>query len=88
MLLIGTLVRDTFQAARSLADEENRYLALACFGAEGALLSHSLVDFNLYIPANAMFFAWICAIGGGLQDSEPSSLGTPLLDPGVSNVFK
>jgi hypothetical protein len=32
-----------------------------------AILIHSLVDFNLYMPAEAMVFAWIC----GLAASSP-----------------
>ncbi len=27
---------------------------------------HSLADFNMYIPANAMILAWICGISAGL----------------------
>jgi hypothetical protein len=44
------------QAARS------SYVALACLGALGAILLHSLVDFNLYIPANATVAAWVAGL--------------------------
>ena len=39
-----------------------RYLAIACLGSLAAILLHSFVDYNLYMPANAMTVAWICAI--------------------------
>ncbi|WP_180538047.1 O-antigen ligase family protein [Nevskia soli] len=44
----------------------NRYLACACAGAFSAIALHSLSDFNLYIPANAVVFAWILGISAGL----------------------
>lgn len=37
-------------------------LALGLAGGMAALLLHSLTDFNLYIPANAMTLAWICGL--------------------------
>ncbi len=40
-----------------------RALALGSFGAVVALLVHSVADFNLYIPANALVFAVILGIG-------------------------
>ncbi len=36
-----------------------RWLGLACFGSLTAILVHSVVDFNLYVPANAAVLAWI-----------------------------
>jgi len=35
-------------------------LAVGVLGATAALGVHSLADFNFYIPANAMAFAWLC----------------------------
>jgi O-antigen ligase len=43
-----------------------RSIALACFGALVAILVHSLADFNLYIPSNAMLVSWICGMIAGL----------------------
>ncbi|HXW14884.1 MAG TPA: hypothetical protein VEN79_10275, partial [Terriglobia bacterium] len=40
--------------------------AVACAGALAAILVHSLADFNLYIPANAMLLAWISGMVAGL----------------------
>jgi O-antigen ligase len=41
-------------------------LGLAATGALTAILLHSLVDFNLYVPANALLFTWVAAISAGL----------------------
>jgi len=41
-------------------------LGLAATGALAAILLHSLVDFNLYVPANALQLTWIAAISAGL----------------------
>lgn len=45
---------------------EVRFLAIACTGGMTALLLHSFGDFSLYVPANAMVFAWIAGISAGL----------------------
>ena len=44
------------------ADENRRLLLVACVGSFTAIGLHSLVDFNLYIPANAMTLAWIAGV--------------------------
>ncbi len=48
-----------------------------------AILIHSLVDFNLYIPANAMVLAWV----GGMATS-PAMLRSPAVwkVPGVPEI--
>jgi len=56
----GRAVRHAIRLRRSPA----AYLALATAGGLTALAIHSLADFNLYIPANAMAAAWL----GGLAD--------------------
>ena len=48
-----------------------RWLGLACFGSLAAILVHSVVDFNLYVPANAAVLAWICGLVAGLRPSSP-----------------
>jgi len=45
-----------------IPDPNGRYLALACLGSLTAILLHSMADFNLYIPANAMVVAWIAGL--------------------------
>ncbi|MEX2301488.1 MAG: O-antigen ligase family protein [Bryobacterales bacterium] len=44
-------------------------LALACAGSMTAILAHSLVDFNLRIPANGMVFFWVLGICAAWRDS-------------------
>ena len=41
-------------------------VALACIGSVVAIGIHSAADFNLYIPANSMQFAWILGIASAL----------------------
>ena len=43
-----------------------RYLALACVIAINSLALHSIVDFNLYIPANALAFALVLGVAAAL----------------------
>jgi O-antigen ligase len=57
--LAFSIVRAAFLGAVRLPGAQARYLAVACAGALAAIGLHSFVDFNLYIPANAMLLAWI-----------------------------
>jgi O-antigen ligase len=43
-------------------DENRRLLLVACAGSFAAIGIHSFVDFNLYIPANAMILAWLAGV--------------------------
>jgi O-antigen ligase len=45
-----------------VTDENRRLLLVACAGSFMAIAIHSLVDFNLYIPANGMILAWIAGV--------------------------
>ena len=45
---------------------DSRYLALGCLVSMHSLALHSLVDFNLYIPANALAFAWVLGVAAAL----------------------
>ena len=59
-----------YKTIRAILEEETidgHYLAIGCLGSMLAMLLHSLVDFNLQIPANALTMAWICGIPLGLQ---------------------
>jgi O-antigen ligase len=55
--------RGAFSGAKS----SKRYFAIACVGALITILMHSFTDLNLYIPANAMLFAWISGVVGSLS---------------------
>ena len=57
-----SIVRTTLRKAVVSQGPEGRYFAVACAGALAAILLHSLADFNLYIPANAMLLAWIAGM--------------------------
>lgn len=72
--LAFSVVRLAVHGAVKSADSEMRYFAVACAGALAAILLHSLADFNLYIPANAMLLAWIAGMTAGnrLQASRMS----------------
>ena len=47
--------------------------AAACSGL--ALLVHGLADFNLYIPANLLTFAWVAGITAGLVRTSKATAG-------------
>lgn len=64
------LVVRCFQAAVAASHSpqfSTRMLGLGCFGALAAIALHSLVDFNLYVPANAMFVVWIASVAEGIR---------------------
>ncbi len=55
------------------ANPGHRWLSAACFAALAALAVHSLADFNLYIPVNAMIAAWIAGIAVALRQIDDRS---------------
>jgi O-antigen ligase len=57
----------SFRAALQRPQSETGYLAMACSAAILAILIHALVDFNLYIPANAMVLSWILGVSSALS---------------------
>ena len=93
-LLAGLLLITLFFAAVRAAgrsEPETRWLGLATTGAMTAILLHSLADFNLYIPANAMCLAWITGIAAGLEFSchpRPArpGLGSPRILEAKSQI--
>jgi O-antigen ligase len=60
--LAFSVVRIALRCARKSSDPEARYFAVACLGALSTIALHSLADFNLYIPSNAMLLAWIAGM--------------------------
>jgi O-antigen ligase len=64
-LLLPVFARP-FRAAAQGPDRTTRYLGLGCAGAITAIALHSLADFNMYVPSNALTLAWICGIGASL----------------------
>jgi O-antigen ligase len=65
--LAFSVVRIAVRRAVRSTDPGARYFAVAGAGALAAILLHSLADFNLYIPANAMLLAWIAGMTAGLR---------------------
>ena len=70
--LAFSVVRTALRDAVNSPEPEARYFAVACAGAFAAILLHSFVDFNLYIPANAMLLAWIsgAAVAPELRETK------------------
>lgn len=74
-LAVRLFARATEASGRPPRTEE-RYLGIACLGSLTAIALHSMVDFNLYIPSNAMLLSWIAGVTEGLafqsyQESRP-----------------
>lgn len=70
-LFLLRLFRQTVRTAITAPPRDRRCVAMACAGSFTAILVHSLADFNLYIPANAMLLAWISGIAAtSLRDQS------------------
>jgi len=80
-IILMVLLR-ALRAAESRGNAQVRYLGIACIGTFSALLLHSLVDFNLYIPANALVLTWIAGIASAL----PLPSRSPGADSGTSRM--
>jgi O-antigen ligase len=66
ILVFGSIFWILVRAVRRYRKAEDRFDAAVCLGCIGsvvAILVHSLADFNLYIPANALVFTVILALG-------------------------
>lgn len=62
MWFLATALRPAIRKARTWSTEVNGAVALASLLGISGILVHSLVDFNIQIPANAMLFYILCAI--------------------------
>ena len=65
--LAFSVVRMALRGTVRSPDPQARYFAVACAGALSAIGMHSLADFNLYLPANAMLLAWIAGMAVGVE---------------------
>ncbi len=74
-VVIGVL-QQIFAGLSRQPDESRRFLQIACGGSMIAILLHSVVDFNMHIPANAMTLAWIAGVGsiGGFRNNRAPKL--------------
>ena len=75
-LLLG-LLGCAIRGVRQAAGPESHALAVACTGSLAAILIHSIVDFNLYIPANALLLAWVGGIASALEFHRPAPVEQP-----------
>jgi O-antigen ligase len=76
-LFFGSTATLLARAARNAASWEvsfERAMALGCLGSIAAILLHSLADFNLYIPANALVFSLIVGLAASLSDVNSTVL--------------
>ena len=65
-ILIGCIFVRGWRERNMDEESEEHALAIGCIASLAAILIHSFVDFNLYVPANAMTMAWILGITAGL----------------------
>jgi O-antigen ligase len=62
LVLVGRLLQQAVRGVRAAGSVDERYLAIACTASMTVMLLHSMVDFNMYVPANGMVFAWVAGI--------------------------
>jgi O-antigen ligase len=62
--LMVTAVRGALRKIKNWASNVNGILALAALLGISGILVHSLVDFNLEVPANALLFFLLCTLAG------------------------
>jgi O-antigen ligase len=83
LVFIVAITRKWLKPLRSDSRWQDRVMVAAGFAAWSALLVHSLVDFNLHIPANALMFFSLVGLGLGRlnRDGDGPSRGTLSLAP-------
>ena len=69
LFVLGRSVR----AVVSISSPERRGILLACIGAIFSILLHSLTDFNLQIPSNAMLFSSFVGIALAMSSRTEES---------------
>jgi tetratricopeptide (TPR) repeat protein len=73
LALLFTAHRRAAHAAVSSPEWHLRLLHIGCTGAITAVGVHSLVDFNLHVPANALMLAWIAGFAVSAPAGEAGS---------------
>jgi len=85
--LVALFVQASVLAWRSHPTPAGRMVALACFASFAALLIHSIVEFQSFIPANALMMSWIAGIASSLTiEWEPISMNDLFGRPAVITV--
>jgi O-antigen ligase len=75
ILLFGSIFSVLMRAVRRYRKAEESFdkaVCLGCIGSISAILVHSLADFNLYIPANALVFTII--LGLAWSSAHPTAM--------------
>jgi O-antigen ligase len=75
ILLFGSIFSVLMRAVRRYRKAEESFdkaVSLGCIGSISAILVHSLADFNLYIPANALVFTII--LGLAWSSAHPTAM--------------
>jgi O-antigen ligase len=85
-LVARTLVQG-FRMAVSADDLNVRYFGIAAAGSLTAIGLHSLVDFNLYLPAHMMMVAWIAGTIDALSLRRQKARGPDGREMGESDDF-
>jgi O-antigen ligase len=62
---LTTIIAGNLKVLAAHRNHDRRLIAVACAASFLALAIHSLVDFNVHIPANAMTLAWIAGVTSG-----------------------
>jgi O-antigen ligase len=70
LALVARVLLLTIRGARYASSADNRFMAIASAGAITAILLHSFVDFNMYVPANGLEFAWILGVAAVYTNSR------------------
>ena len=65
----------TVRLYRKAEENFDKAVSLGCIGSIASILVHSLADFNLYIPANALVFTIILAMAW--SSAQPTPPGRP-----------
>jgi O-antigen ligase len=75
---IFTVLGRSFRHCRNRVADFDKTISLACIGSIVAILLHSLADFNLYIPANALIFTMILALAWSNAEQVTNPTATRL----------
>jgi O-antigen ligase len=85
VLVFGSIfwvLAQTTRHYRAAAERFDKAVSLGCIGSVTAILVHSLADFNLYIPANALVFTIILALAWSnahsAQKAERNAASAPV----------
>jgi len=70
---VATLMLLAFALRRSLMAASWNLAALGCAGSIFAILTHSVFEFQMYVPANVLTLAWICGVACGIRPFGCSS---------------